>query len=1344
MKHILFLIILSVVGLSAHAQTEPRLVLPIGHTGAINSAVFSPDGKLVLTASEDKTARIYDVATGKELRVLAGHLGAILAAKFSPDCTYALTGSEDGTARIWDVASGTLLQSFEGDLGPVNFADYCRDGNKVLTLSQYDGVARSWNAESEEAIWRHIPAPFTFPSGQKEAYVYFAEYSPDGKVAALLSTYWNDSTNWELNRLEILDSETGVVHFTLGDSLNDFVRFADFSADGKLLLTVHNDRIVRARNVGTGGLLIEIEKYASNIISAVFDPEGKKIVTTSEDQIIRVWDLNSGKLVHSFDADFEDDELLPCAEASFVVIDVTKDENVIILDCDKASIWNLKSGQRLFLLNGNSNNFSSTNFSPDGRKVVRALDDGTVHIWDVSSRRLLHSMKGANLNISSALFTPEATAVVNSSIDGNTRIWETNSGRIVSTLIGQRVDDADQIGPIESKIVSKCESGNSGIYNLYTGKLLHKLPHDLSRNLDSVLAFIGYNGNEVVSANFSVDGSLVITRTVDNIAGIWNANSGRLIHLLEGPVTDFHQRNWLGLPNAHAEFSPNGKLALTTHSFHGVYIWDVSTGRLVHSLKSNNDIIISAHFCSNGRTVVTLSEDASDGEVGYSICGWDLETETLLYKIITGSSSIFEFSANNERFIDSILGTIRVWDVSSGRLLKELEADAGNLIAASFSPNGQMLVTVSDDNALAIWDLESGRVMLNLEGHAGLISSATFSMDGTKVLGASFDGRSILWNAITGNILFTHLQLIDNDWLVYDEHYRFDGTPGAIEKLYFVCGLEPIDLAQMKDSLWVPGLAEKIINKQDILINDKPAPKLSELNICELTPVIEPIEQEDKRMLKYRITPRNGGLGNTEVYINGNLTFSIKPEQLVKGMEDKKEVYYLTLNTDTLQEYLMGEKRNVNPILVKCKVKGTGIYGRGVVLEVEKTTDEEEPHFYGVFIGVDEYGNPQKSASDTRYRNLDFAAKDAQDLSVAVEQTARNLFKDNCHIYRLTGIGNEAPTKENLQRVLADVGSHAKASDVLYIFFAGHGDIRKGENDDGQPQDQIRFMLMNADKINPMTTSFGVDDLTKWCSPRNIKAQKRVFVFDACHSGKIIDQTMAFNGRGDDEGARIRQLDKLKDKNGMMILAAAADDESAYEDETLNQGVLTYHLLQVMKEEANDTSLVVRDWFDETIDLVKEYSRLNGNKQEPSSFGDGRFEIGNVRDNVRDSIKITCPKTRVGACEFVSYGQAMQQFPNIKQRVNEYFASKGRGDKLIYSKNSDKAYKTVGLYIPIKDETQVTYDLYRGEELVKPGIELPLHKYNNEDELVQAIVTSIAQEIEALSKKDERCKLMNK
>jgi hypothetical protein len=322
--------------------------------------------------------------------------------------------------------------------------------------------------------------------------------------------------------------------------------------------------------------------------------------------------------------------------------------------------------------------------------------------------------------------------------------------------------------------------------------------------------------------------------------------------------------------------------------------------------------------------------------------------------------------------------------------------------------------------------------------------------------------------------------------------------------------------------------------------------------------------------------------------------------------------------------------------------------------------------------------------------------------------------------------------------VFAEIGTKASANDVLYVFFAGHGDIKRAVDENGIDQNQIRFMLEKADKINFKNTSFGIEELTKWCSPQQLKAQKRVFVFDACHSGKIIDQTMAFNGRGDDEGARIRQLDKLKDKNGMMILAAAAANESAYEDETLNQGVLTYHLLEVMKE-CKDTSLVVRDWFDQTIDLVKEYSKINGNQQEPNSFGDGRFEIGNVNTNVRDAINISCPKTRVGTCVFTANNQTKQLFPNVQKRVNEYFASSNRGDDLVYSQNDDKSYKAQGFYILNNGSVQITYDLYLGKDIIKSGVELPEKKYKNEDELVDVIIASIKSKLELIRNADLRC-----
>ncbi|MFN6039917.1 MAG: caspase domain-containing protein, partial [Bacteroidota bacterium] len=382
--------------------------------------------------------------------------------------------------------------------------------------------------------------------------------------------------------------------------------------------------------------------------------------------------------------------------------------------------------------------------------------------------------------------------------------------------------------------------------------------------------------------------------------------------------------------------------------------------------------------------------------------------------------------------------------------------------------------------------------------------------------------------------------------------------------------------------------------------------------------------------------------------------------------------------------------------------------------------------------------NPNKEASDYKYRDLDFAKKDAEDLASAVEATAKNLFNNDYKIYRLTGNGNteNAPTKANLQKVLNEIAQQANAEDILYIFFAGHGDIKK----ENQSKD-IRFILQNADKKNMATSSFGVDELSNWCHPKNIKAQKRVFVFDACHSGQIINQTVAFNGRGDEEATRIRQLDKLKDKNGMMILAAAADNESAYEDETLNQGVLTYHLLQSMKEWNKDTALVIREWFEDAIDLVKAYSREHGNQQEPNSFGDGRFEIGNIKNNVRDSIKITCPKTRVGTCIFTANTETKKMYPNVQKRINEFFAGRGRGENLIFSKNTDKSISAQGYFETNRGKVKVYYDIKRGEEVLKESIELPLAKYNNEEELVKSITSSISKEIEILVNKQNKCNL---
>ena len=118
--------------------------------------------------------------------------------------------------------------------------------------------------------------------------------------------------------------------------------------------------------------------------------------------------------------------------------------------------------------------------------------------------------------------------------------------------------------------------------------------------------------------------------------------------------------------------------------------------------------------------------------------------------------------------------------------------------SALFSPDGKLALTASDDNTPRIYEVASGKELQVLSGHTDLVYSAVFSLKGKYALTTSADHKTILWDVETGKALYTRLKLEGDDWLVYDEHYRFDGTQGAMEQLYFVCGLEVIELSQVK------------------------------------------------------------------------------------------------------------------------------------------------------------------------------------------------------------------------------------------------------------------------------------------------------------------------------------------------------------------------------------------------------------------------------------------------------------------------------------------------------------------------------------------------------------------
>ena len=199
----------------------------IGHKNDVRSAVFSPDGKMVVTASWDDTAIIWDALTGEKLKVLIGHINNVRSAVFSPDGKRVVTASSDNTAIVWDALTGEKLQVLEGHINNVRSAVFSPDGKMVVTASE-DNTAIVWDALTGEKL--KVLEGHT-------GFVTSAVFSPDGKMVVTAS--WDDTAiiwdalTGEKLRVDVLENALNVSIVFSPDGKSYFINSTVYSPDRK-------------------------------------------------------------------------------------------------------------------------------------------------------------------------------------------------------------------------------------------------------------------------------------------------------------------------------------------------------------------------------------------------------------------------------------------------------------------------------------------------------------------------------------------------------------------------------------------------------------------------------------------------------------------------------------------------------------------------------------------------------------------------------------------------------------------------------------------------------------------------------------------------------------------------------------------------------------------------------------------------------------------------------------------------------------------------------------------------------------------------------------------------------
>jgi WD40 repeat protein len=383
----------------------------VGHAEEVDRAEFSPDGKLVVTASRDHTARLWGADSGEPLETLQGHRLRVLSAAFAPDGRSLVTTSADGTARVWDIVRDGSLRKLEPALARLRAAiaahakdissfAFSADGRRFLLVSR-QSVAWLGDASTGRLIGEM--------RGTEKEPVESAVFSPDGR--RLLTggnrwAIWDAATGRRLAALPGPDGEAGV------DQL---------SRDGSRLVTADSSAVT-VWDAHTGHRISRRED--PSVWSAKLAPDGGRVLTMhlvgdryvgQKDRVVQVWDSNSGRLLATIRG-----HMVDVRGAAFS----PDGDRIVTASGDRtAAVWNARDGQRTALLEGHEAEVEEAAFSPDGARILTRGADRTARLWDAQTGHLLATLEGHSVSLTCAAFSADGRHVVTASNDGTAKIY---------------------------------------------------------------------------------------------------------------------------------------------------------------------------------------------------------------------------------------------------------------------------------------------------------------------------------------------------------------------------------------------------------------------------------------------------------------------------------------------------------------------------------------------------------------------------------------------------------------------------------------------------------------------------------------------------------------------------------------------------------------------------------------------------------------------------------------------------------------------------------------------------------------------------------------------------------
>ncbi|MFO1500752.1 MAG: protein kinase [Verrucomicrobiota bacterium] len=417
------------------AETLEQRVAAFGSSPVMANLSTDQKYRVAYTAAHDGTGRLYDLSTGQPLLEPIQHEGAIVSHELSPDGALLVTASQDGTARLWNlrmrVAESIHFRPDEwvfgfdltadGERLAVAYGHYSRiydvNSGKALTepvvahdatfkvrLSPDQRLVAAPSYDYSVRIWDAKTGALVGPGARHAGRVWIATFSGDSRLVASAS---EDRTAF------VFEAATGRLLFPPLRHEND-VLDVSFSPDDRLLATASVDATARLWQVATGAPAGHPFRHQGTVWTARFSPDGRYLLTASNDRTAQVWDVKSGE------------RAAPPIRSDEGVLSAVFDRagsRILISTLSNARIFDAKTSRPLTPAMPHGNRVWFARFSPDERWVATASEDRTARVWDATTGFPVTEPLSHRTIVSCLAWLPDSPRLLTGSYDGTVRLW---------------------------------------------------------------------------------------------------------------------------------------------------------------------------------------------------------------------------------------------------------------------------------------------------------------------------------------------------------------------------------------------------------------------------------------------------------------------------------------------------------------------------------------------------------------------------------------------------------------------------------------------------------------------------------------------------------------------------------------------------------------------------------------------------------------------------------------------------------------------------------------------------------------------------------------------------------